>query len=261
MKSYYEILEVSKTASNEVIKMAYKALVKKYHPDSYVGDKNYADKMIKKINEAYEILSNTEKRNDYDLSLENENTKVEEPVKQDIVYNKNEQIKQDKINNYTEKNNSNINEKSFNLKLFLIISAIAVVILIILGNTIGNLIADSASENAANSDINTINNEIDNSSNTNNTSLNDINIKKPNTVTNTTVNNTIDETQNNEVLDSNFKRDSIQIGDTQEFVINIMGKPDKVEENNKSIYWYYGDLKITFDENNKVIGINNVEIY
>ena len=53
--TYYDILEVSEKASQEVIRMAYKALCKKYHPDLYQGDKSFAEEQMKKINEAYEI--------------------------------------------------------------------------------------------------------------------------------------------------------------------------------------------------------------
>lgn len=47
MKDYYEILEISESASEEVIHMAYKALVKKYHPDSSGQEKNSESKMRK----------------------------------------------------------------------------------------------------------------------------------------------------------------------------------------------------------------------
>lgn len=67
--NYYEILKVSKNASQEQIKSSYKTLVKKYHPDLYVGDKSFAEKKIKEINEAYEILSNAEKKAEYDAYL------------------------------------------------------------------------------------------------------------------------------------------------------------------------------------------------
>lgn len=72
--NYYELLEIQPTASDEVIKMAYKALVKKYHPDVYDGDPEYAKEMLQKVNEAYEILINPESRKKYDrenLSREN----------------------------------------------------------------------------------------------------------------------------------------------------------------------------------------------
>lgn len=67
--NYYEILEVSKTASLDEIKSSYKKLVKKYHPDLYKGDKNFAEQKIKEINEAYDVLSNPEKKLAYDEFL------------------------------------------------------------------------------------------------------------------------------------------------------------------------------------------------
>lgn len=75
MKNYYEILEVDKNASQEVIEKAYKALVKKYHPDLQQGVKKeeYAEKM-KIINEAYDVLSNDFKREQYNQTLQNEQT-------------------------------------------------------------------------------------------------------------------------------------------------------------------------------------------
>ena len=71
MKNYYEILEVSQSASQEVIEKAYKALTKKYHPDLQDGiDKTYAEQKMKELNEAYDVISNQEKRKSYDFELE-----------------------------------------------------------------------------------------------------------------------------------------------------------------------------------------------
>ena len=67
--NYYELLEISENASEEVIHMAYKALVKKYHPDVYDGDKNFAEEKMKAINEAYSVLSDATKRSAYDCFL------------------------------------------------------------------------------------------------------------------------------------------------------------------------------------------------
>ncbi len=67
MKNYYETLEVNAKASKEVIEKAYKVLVKKYHPDLYVGEKKqYAEKKIKEINEAYHVLSDEFLKEQYD---------------------------------------------------------------------------------------------------------------------------------------------------------------------------------------------------
>lgn len=64
-KDYYAILGVSKTASPEEIKQAFRKLARKYHPDVNPGNKQ-AEASFKEINEAYEVLSDTEKRQKYD---------------------------------------------------------------------------------------------------------------------------------------------------------------------------------------------------
>lgn len=76
MKNYYEILEVNKKASKEVIEKAYKVLVKKYHPDrNQIQAQNNSEQKMKEINEAYEILSNDFLREQYNLELEKEEEK------------------------------------------------------------------------------------------------------------------------------------------------------------------------------------------
>ena len=62
MKNPYEVLGVSKNASQDEIKKAFRTLAHKYHPDKKHGD----EKKFKEINEAYQILSNPEKRAQYD---------------------------------------------------------------------------------------------------------------------------------------------------------------------------------------------------
>ncbi len=64
-RDYYEVLGVSKTATDAEIKKAYRKLAMKYHPDYNPGDKN-AEEKFKEINEANEILSDPEKRKRYD---------------------------------------------------------------------------------------------------------------------------------------------------------------------------------------------------
>lgn len=64
-KDYYKILGVDKKASDAEIKKAFRTLAKKYHPDLHQGDKANEEK-FKEINEAYEVLSDKEKRQKYD---------------------------------------------------------------------------------------------------------------------------------------------------------------------------------------------------
>ncbi|MBD2139237.1 J domain-containing protein [Anabaena sp. FACHB-1237] len=64
-KDYYSILGISKTASPEEIKQAFRKLARKYHPDVNPNNKQ-AEAKFKEVNEAYEVLSDTDKRKKYD---------------------------------------------------------------------------------------------------------------------------------------------------------------------------------------------------
>src|SRR5947208_16392850 len=64
-RDYYETLGVSKTASDDEIRSAFRKLARKYHPD-VAKDKKTAEEKFKEINEAYEVLSDTERRKKYD---------------------------------------------------------------------------------------------------------------------------------------------------------------------------------------------------
>jgi curved DNA-binding protein len=66
MRDYYEILGVSRNATEKELKEAYRRLVRKYHPDLNPNNKEEAEKIFREINEAYEVLSDPEKRKLYD---------------------------------------------------------------------------------------------------------------------------------------------------------------------------------------------------
>ncbi len=66
-KDYYAILGISREASQEEIKQAYRRLVKQWHPDLHPENRKEAEERFKEIQEAYEVLSDPEKRRQYDL--------------------------------------------------------------------------------------------------------------------------------------------------------------------------------------------------
>lgn len=128
-QNYYDILEINKNASPEIIEKAYKTLVKKYHPDLQKNNlKNNYEEKIKKINEAYEILSNPEKRKKYDLILKNKEISIEDynnlyneniKLKNELNYLKNNfnKIQNNIQNNYNiSKNNENKINQIYNQK-------------------------------------------------------------------------------------------------------------------------------------------------
>ena len=65
-RDYYEVLGVSKTATDDELKKAYRKLAKKYHPDANPDNPKEAEAKFKEVNEAYEVLSDSNKRKMYD---------------------------------------------------------------------------------------------------------------------------------------------------------------------------------------------------
>lgn len=65
-RDYYEVLGVNKDASGDELKKAYRKLAMKYHPDRNAGGEKESEAKFKEINEAYEVLSDSEKRRMYD---------------------------------------------------------------------------------------------------------------------------------------------------------------------------------------------------
>ena len=79
MRDYYRLLEVSETASTEVIQAAYKIMAKKYHPDTAKPEeKAQREARMKEINQAKEILLNPEERRKYDTALMQERARLRE---------------------------------------------------------------------------------------------------------------------------------------------------------------------------------------
>lgn len=95
-KNYYEILEIDRNASPEIIDKAYKTLAKKYHPDLQdEAHKKESEEKFKIINEAYQVLSNSEQKTLYDRTLINNSVSQHQ---YEEMYQQN-QILKDKLNN------------------------------------------------------------------------------------------------------------------------------------------------------------------
>lgn len=78
MINYFEILNVTQNAENDVIKASYKALVKKYHPDNGFLPKEQAVIKMAQINEAYEVLSDENRRRRHIVEIEEYKEKQKE---------------------------------------------------------------------------------------------------------------------------------------------------------------------------------------
>lgn len=115
-RTLYEILEVSENASPEIIEKAYKTLAKKYHPDlQEEANKSKAEAMMKKINEAYDVLGNEEKRKRYNAELEakREQEEIERQSTQGFQgYNNGNMQYQN--GNYANYSNNNVNNQNAN---------------------------------------------------------------------------------------------------------------------------------------------------
>ena len=65
-RDYYEVLGVDKNVSDDELKKSFRRLAKKYHPDANPDNKEEAERKFKEVNEAYEVLSDKQKRSMYD---------------------------------------------------------------------------------------------------------------------------------------------------------------------------------------------------
>lgn len=135
--NYYEILKVSKNASQQEIRDSYKKLIKKYHPDLYKGNSEYAEKITKELNDTYAILSNEERKKEYDAIINPPtsniykptsykqnytNMEYEEPIKPSL-----EDMMKSKIYNIVDEKTSKMNRQS---KTFLVILVILFALLL-----------------------------------------------------------------------------------------------------------------------------------
>ena len=118
-KNYYEILQIDKNASPEIIEKAYKTLAKKYHPDLQdEAHKKEAEEKFKIINEAYQTLSNPQLKASYDQNILDNNIsqeQYEEMYKQNqILKNELNNLHRQQTSQYTNPNNNMYNNANSN---------------------------------------------------------------------------------------------------------------------------------------------------
>lgn len=127
----YEILEVSESASMETINKIYKIQAKRFHPDLQTNEaeKIKAEEKMKQINDAYSVLSDEQKRKEYDQKLEQEREIKRQQDEQKIINNMSQNYSNTQSNNinnnrnmepnniyYKTKNNDNNNQKIYTEK-------------------------------------------------------------------------------------------------------------------------------------------------
>lgn len=238
MITYYDILEVSKNASNNEIKKSYKKLVKKYHPDVFKGDTNIANEKIKELNEAYETLSNLELRRSYDeILFAPTNTSIDfsdscqvnkasdlspdekyEDLYRYDYYKKytthyygvsRDDLKAKKSNVTNKKEDTAYISSVSRLKLIVVFGIIAIVLIILLICLLSYIKLLFKSD----------------SSNTNTSSVNIL--------------------------------PYISFGMSYDYIEDRIGTPDSVEYKSDNMYAYWGDSYIIFDKYDYVIGWHN----
>ena len=258
--NFYQILNVKQTATKAEIKSAYKSLIKKYHPDIYKGDKAFAERKTKEINEAFDTLSDPTKKAEYDASIapkvnysdyyssySNTNSsstyrpRYSEPSKYSPYSNRRKQTQAEQYKNaakgtssasYTERviftpddfnlfKNSLQNKKTANIVL-LGFGAMLLIILFVIFSTFSQL---TSFYNSTGSYIERKrdfrNNIIENSNNT----------------------------HAKGVYSSRDVSYYVLTGDTCETVRKYLGSPDREEYNYDYLFWYYNNSYIVFELN------------
>lgn len=87
IKNYYKILGLESSATSEEIRVAYKRLVRKYHPDLH-PENNKIQKVFSEIKEAYDVLSDLDKRLQYNLLLSRSKKLIDEVTRREYEISK-----------------------------------------------------------------------------------------------------------------------------------------------------------------------------
>ena len=255
--NYYDVLGVSKNASQDEIKKAYKKLAKRYHPDIYPGDISFAEKKMSEINVAYDVLSNPKSKAEYDSRFEVNNyqqyttsTNYEDIYRR---YSQNNNAYQN-YNNYRyqyNKQNRNQNYESpqeshfdihdfFTSRILKSNYFLFFVIIFIVFNVFYVILSDFYIPYI---------NKTENSYQSQNVIENNNQNKLTKNETSNSYSNTTPDFQSIE----SYK--GITAGQSTEDVFNILGEPYFKHSESLYTFWLYLDVLFVFDQNNELIEI------
>ena len=271
--NYYQILGISRNATENEIKQAYKALAKRYHPDVYPGDSTFAEKRMKEINSAYETLSDPKKKSKYDSTLNGYTyqTTYTNKTSYDDIYKK-----------YAQKNGSDFSEKfhfknhrytynntkqendfdpaydrthfdlhqflSTNLMkhgflLFFVIVFLIFNVLFVVVNDLKYTVSNYSSNHSSSSSENHIIEDSPTTPSENQVLPSDQDSDSSSDSTNTYGYNSVKSYQ------------GIEIGQTTDDVRAILGEAFFVHQEFNYTFWLYPDVFFVFDENNTIVEI------
>lgn len=254
-KDYYEILQVHRKASYEIIQKSYKVLALKYHPDRNKDNLKDSEEKMKDINEAYEVLNNPTKREKYNIvydtyykigydnnifdKSENEN----HTTQQAKTYYNNNTHQQSYKNNYSSNHQDQKNKEipkfryaQYRKYFYGAVIIIIVIIIIIIASIKGQEDYSEPSLPTSSTYFTINDTNILNESSLNN----EVTIQNDQSFINTT-----------DIIE---KKEFITIGSTKEDVKKIMGAPDSLMD----FTWGYGLSNIEF-YGDKVIGWYNID--
>lgn len=267
-QTLYTILNVSETASIEEIKKAYRKAAAHYHPDTFWGDKGYAEEKMKEINHAYEILKNPESRTEYDQVLQmrrkkqNNGSNATSPPKsgpaqqsphpnqhtdntnvppQKASYPPRSQSKSSDSSVTPPQSNVFINERSNERKvknaiLVFILTILSLIIFIFILAALGD---NDDSKRSVSLPTSTVPQPT-------------ITVSQPSKSVLTVPQPTITSHSDTTTTTTFSPQRCITLGSTQEDVKGIMGAPREIQDYTYFTIWYYEMSTIGFDKNGKV---------
>lgn len=256
-KDYYEILEVHRKASQEVIEKAYKTLARKYHPDVNREKEAYYTSKMQELNEAYEVLSNYASRKQYNAIYDEpiepqytdqsttQNTYNAEKKTENENSSRTDQPAQNQNRSQNGKVAVETPNRVFDVFAYIIVAAIVIIIIVAVSKNISfqnDQVLGSTQTRHGLEQISSLSLE-----------------PTPEQTSSISPEPTLEQVPSPIPDAKPIKIESkttFTVGSTKEDVKRIMGNPDTVSPYN---FWMYGLSTINFDENDLVEGWSNIQ--